>query len=174
MVPERHRLGPLQMRVAGHDEIAGFQRPSAQGADELFHLFLHGGAPFFQVKAEVERDLVVPAPRGVQPPARVAEAGGELALHKGVDILGFRVDRELPAFEVRKDPFQALLNFFRFLFLQHAALAEHFRVGHAPFDVLFRHAAVKRNRGIKIVGLLIQLFFESSRPKLQRFPSLPF
>ena len=54
-------------------------------------------------EAEIRRHLVVAAARGVQPPARLADALGEAGLDVHVDVLERRIEREAPGLDLVRD-----------------------------------------------------------------------
>src|SRR5699024_11435380 len=61
-------------------------------------------------QADVQGDLVVAAAAGVQPLARVADAGGEGLLNKGMDILGGGVDLQRAGMQVGQDALETLVD----------------------------------------------------------------
>ena len=166
VVAEGDRLRALQVRVAGHDRVGVFLRLVAEDADQLFELADEARARFAERQADVERDLIVPAARRVQPLARVADARGQLALDKGVDVLGVGVDRERAALDVCGDLFELRADLVALALRDDAAGAEHRRVRDAALDVLFIHPAVDRNRRIEIVCLRVRLLLEAPFPQL--------
>ena len=56
-----------------------------------------------QGQADVQRHLIVAAAAGVEPLARVADAGGQGLLHKGMHVLGVGVDLQLAAGQIIGD-----------------------------------------------------------------------
>ena len=152
MMTEGDRLRPLQMRVAGHNGVAVFLGFAGDDLDELYDQLFDGDDLFFEVELHVERHLIVAASGRVQALAVVADTLGQFSFDEGVDILGFHVDAERTALDVREDPLQALNNILNALLGDDTALAEHGRVCDAALDVLAEHAAVKRDGAVEIVG----------------------
>ena len=165
MMAEGDRLRPLQVGVAGHDEIIGFLRlgrdHAQQAVEARFQLF----AFVQKIEPQVERHLVVAAARGVQPFAAVADPLRQLRFHKGVDILGGPVNCQLAALELQRDLPQRGDDFAAFRFVDDALSAEHRRVRNRAADILLRHPAVERDGRVEIVGLLVQFLLEPSFPK---------
>ena len=119
-----------------------------------------------QGQADVQRDLVVAAAAGVQALARVADAGGQRLLDKGMDVFGRRVDLQRAAFQVGQNLLQAGQDGVAVLRRNDALLAEHRRMGHAAVDVLAGHALVKADAGVEIVDAGVHRFAETAFPKL--------
>ena len=111
----------------------------AQHRYKVLQLGLDGGAVLAQGQAHIQGHLVVAAAGGVQALARVADAGGQFPLHKGVDVLGVGVDGESAGVQVRQDGFEARDDLLAFAFVDDAALPQHGGVGHAALDVLVVH-----------------------------------
>ena len=152
MMTEHDRLRSLQVGVARHDGLAVLRRLVGDHLDERHDQLFDGRDLFFEIELDVQRHLIVAAARGVQALAVVADALGQLALDKGVDVLGFHVDLQRAGFDVGKNAAQALNDVGAALLADDAAPAEHGRVGDAALDVLAVHAAVKGDGGVEIVG----------------------
>ena len=164
-------LGPLHVGVAGHHRGGVLLRFAAQHFHKVLQLGLDGGAVLAQGQAHIQSDLVVAAAGGVQALARVADAGGELPLHKGVDVLGVRVNHQGAGIQIGQNALQALHNLLAFAFLDDAALPQHGGVGHAALDILPVHPAVDGDAGVKVVGLGVGFLLETAFPKLHSVPS---
>ena len=164
MVAEGDGLGPLHVGVARHDDGGVLLRFMAQHFHKVLQLGLDGGAVLAQGQAHIQGHLVVAAAGGVQALAGVADAGGELPLHKGVDVLGVGVDGEGAGVQVRPDGFEARDDLLALAFVDDAALPQHGGVGDAAFDVLVVHPAVDGDAGVKIVGLGVGFLLEAAFP----------
>ena len=108
VVRQRHRLRPLQVRVARHDGVQMLFRHIAQ---RLYHrrAARARGLDFVgQVQPQIQRHLVVAAARRVQLFARLADAAGQLRLHKGVNVLARHVDFERAVVQIRENALQAV------------------------------------------------------------------
>ena len=165
MMPEGDGLGPLEVGVARHDGGGMRLRFAAEHPDELPELILQAGHRVSKGQAEIQRHLVIPAAAGVQPLARIPDPGSQLPFHKGVDILGVRIDFERSRGEVGRDGGKALPNLLSILCREDALLLEHGGVGHAPGDILLSHAAVEGDGGIEIVGFLVDILLEPAGPQ---------
>ena len=159
-------LRPLQMGVAGDDEVLGRLRLPHDSADEP----LDETDDFLALPAEIEphvhRDLIVAAAGGVQLLARLADAGGELRLHEHVDVLRLGVDRERTGLDVRKDAFEPFRDLAELGIGDDAAAREHLRVRERPLDVLAVHPAVHGDGRVEIVRGFRCLGGRPARPHL--------
>ena len=137
----------------------------AEHQNKLFHLRCNCIALLAQIKPEVECDLVIPAARGVKALPRLADAGGELRLHKGVDILRIGINRQFPALNIRKDALQPAKDFISILLADDPAGTKHRGMRHTPLQILLIHPAVEGDGRIEIVCLLIGLLGKAARPQ---------
>ena len=95
---------------------------------------------------------------------RLADAGGELRLHEGVDILRIGINRKLSAPNIVEQALQAAENLLFILLPDDAAGPQHRGMRHTPPDILLVHPAVKGDGGIEIIGLLIGLLGKTTCP----------
>ena len=167
-----HRLGPLQMGVAGHDRGGVLRRLFAQGLHQFRQLLLQAAAHIPQGQADVQGHLVVAAAAGVQALAGVADAGGEGLLHEGVNVLGLRVNGQRPALQVVQDALQPAQDLVRVLLGDDALGAQHGRMGHAAGDVLMGHTLVEPDGRVEIVHAAVHRFRKSALPKLRHGSTL--
>ena len=107
-MPERDRLGTLQMRIARHHGVGVLLGFFAKHRDKLRQLRVQIVARFAQIQPDIQSNLVVAAARGVQAFARRADAGGQLPFHERVNILCVRVDFKLTAFNIFADGLKPL------------------------------------------------------------------
>ena len=109
MMPEGDGLGPLQMGVSAHDRVWNIRSAFAQSTS-ISSASSGSSVPISaaQVQTDVERHLIVAAAGGMQALARLPNPAGELLFHKGVDILGGRIDDQLPGFELSRAFFVSL------------------------------------------------------------------
>ena len=154
------------MRIAGHDHVEGelgfiAQRRFERGGqlDDVLDLL-------FDIHAEIERDLVIAAARGMELFAGVADALGQDALDVHVDI--FIVDGKfyLAVLNVGEDGGEASDNLVCFFGGDDVLLTEHLRVRHAALDILAVQAVVELNGGVEVVYKIVRLFLKASGPKL--------
>jgi hypothetical protein len=103
----------------------------------------------------------------VQSLAGVAQARGELRLHKGVDILRRRVYFQLAALQIRQNVLQPVGNRLALLPADDSAGREHRRVGDRTAEYPARTSGNQRKwRKLKSFTDTIQLLFKSAYPKL--------
>ena len=166
MVGKGHRLGPLQVGVPRQDGVHIGLGLAGHRGDELPQQLCQLIHLLAQVEPQVHGHLVVAAAGGVQPAAGVPDAGGELGLHKHVDVLGGGVDGQLAAVQIRQDtpePFgDGLLVFGR----KDALFGQHGRMGQAALDILGIHPAVEPDGRIELIGDLLRPFGRAPCPHL--------
>ena len=91
---QQHRLGPLQVGVAGQVDVGGLAGALGQDVLEGHDLGGHADQRPPAPQAQVGGDLVVAAAPGVQLGADVAGQLGDPALDGGVDVLVARLEDE--------------------------------------------------------------------------------
>ena len=168
MMAEGDRLRPLKVGVPRHHRAGVFLRLPAQHPDQPGQLRPHRMGQRPQVQPVVQRHLIVPAPPRVQALARVPNPGGQLALHKGMDILRPHIDGKRAGFQVRKDARQPVPDRLPVSGGDDPLLCEHRGVRHAAEDILPRHAGIEGNGGIEVVRFLIEFLLEPSGPQFHR------
>jgi hypothetical protein len=161
VVPERHRLGALQMGVAGHD-----RRPERiRDADQRRLQLDDGRAALDQGRsheqAGVGGDLVVATARRVQSARRLADARGQLRLHHAVDVLVGAVQRRWLLQQPGQSGHQR-----RGVGLGDDALApEHASVGNAAQHVPFEQPFVDGQRRRVGQRAFVERFAEAAAPQ---------
>ena len=107
---EQHRLGPLEVRVAGHGGLAVplglVEERRLHGRQRRVEVAEH--VP--EVEALVEGDLVVARAAGVQLPAHGARDLDEAALDVHVDVFELPAEGEAAALELRAHGLEALVD----------------------------------------------------------------
>jgi len=96
MVAEGHRLGNLQMRVAGHHGVGVALGLADQRRLQRLHLTVEPVDRAAHPEAHVRCDLIVARSRGVQPAGRRADEFGETHLDIHVNVLVLSPEREPP------------------------------------------------------------------------------
>lgn len=142
MVGEEHRLGPLQVRVAGHDHVLV---ASSQFEERLLHSSESSydiDDRFLGVEPQVHGYLVVSRPGRVQSSRRRADELVQAALDVHVQVFQVRVPGESLFLDFLLDGGQALGDLGRVLLGDDALLGQHLGVGHRPGDVLLIQAPV--------------------------------
>ena len=167
LVAEGHRLGPLQVGVAGHDIVGALGGLVADGPDQFFDLALDVGGSFPQVEAQIQRHLVVAAAAGVQPLARIPHPGGEGLFYEGVDILGGGVDLQRAAVQIIQDAVQAPVDVLYVLFRDDALPSQHGGVDQAALDILLDHPRVEADGGVEVIDAAVDGLAGAPLPKLR-------
>ena len=158
-------LCPLEMGIARHHGIQiGLRLFNQYLLQVQDHADDHRDLLFY-IEPEVHSHLVVPAAGGVESLARVADAGGELALNVHVDIFVLLGEFHCPGLNVLENRLETLDNLFRLMLLDDALFSQHGRMGDGARNVLLIEPGVKADGGIEIVDRRIGLLLESSCPK---------
>ncbi len=110
MVPEGHRLRRLQMGEARHYGCGISFGLLDQGRLQRFQLLVETVDRVAHPEAEIGRDLVVAAARGMQPAGRVADQLGEPRLDVEMDILERGLEFEAARLDLLEDVVQARLD----------------------------------------------------------------
>ena len=171
VLPAVDRLRLPKMGEAGHDVFGRLFGAGKEHGDERLQGVdgaIRGAA---RVQAEIGRDLVVARARRVQLFARLPDAGDELVLHEGVDVL-LPFDGERSRLDVRADGFESRADGVRFLACDDAALTEHGGVGDGRGDVRAPEFFVERERLVECVRVCRGGRVKSSFPKFHTV-SLP-
>ena len=101
MVAERGRLRRLQMGEAGHDGGGVFGRAGGQRVHQRGQRSVLGVDGVAHPEAEIGRDLVIAAARGVQAPSGLADAFGQARLDVHVHVFQRLVPGEHARFDIR-------------------------------------------------------------------------
>ena len=143
MVRKQHRLRALEVRVAGHDRVAGFDRPIEQDRLECVDPARRVSALPPDEQAQRGGNLVVPAPARVQLRAALARQLGDTAFDRGVDVFVGRRERERPFGELVLHPVERDDHHRGFLVGEDADAREHRDVGARARDVVGRQPPVE-------------------------------
>ena len=92
MLRQDNRLCALKMGISGHDRAGMGFCLCVQRLNQRIILRADFCNAVSQGHAQVQRNLVIPAARRMQPFACIADAGGQHAFNKHMDVLGCRVD----------------------------------------------------------------------------------
>src|SRR5438132_13983098 len=110
MMCEQDWLSSLEVRVAGHDRVGVTPAERGERALETREPLIDRVALRAQPEAEIEGDLIVAAPTGVELPAERADQLGEPALDRHVDVLVRGEEAEAAGVELAGDGGQAALE----------------------------------------------------------------
>jgi hypothetical protein len=114
----------------------------------------------------VGRDLVVPAPRGVELSAHVAEFLDERGLDVHMHIFALQDERELPGFDLSTNFAQTPHNLLAFLGSQQANVGKHLRVRDRTPDVVLEKPTVKGDRFRELFDATVGFGAKPSAPWL--------
>jgi hypothetical protein len=148
VMPERHRLGGLQMGEARHDGGRVFGRAVGQRAHQLAHLAVETVDRVAHPEAEIGRHLVVAAARGVQPAPGLADARDQPGLDIGVDVLERGIEGERPLGDRLGDLGESGADRRLVLGGDDSHRGEHAGMGEAAFDILPPEPLIEPDRGI--------------------------
>ncbi len=146
MVGQQDGLGPLHVGVARQVHVVGvgLGRPPQQDVHEVAEAPGHEAAFAADVEAQVECDLIVAAPAGVELGSGRAGQFGDAALDGGVDVLVEREERERPRRELRFHPGEGGGDHRPILFGDEPDPGQHVDMGPGPGQVVGRQPGVER------------------------------
>jgi hypothetical protein len=149
MVGQEHRLGALEVGVAGHPPVGvrarRFEQPRHQCGGQLAGTL--GVAA--DVERQVGRDLVVARPPGVELAADRPDQLGEPALDRHMDVLVRAVEDELVPLELGGDLVEPGEQPVALLLVDHPGPGERPDVGLRATDVLGPEAPVEGERRVQ-------------------------
>ncbi len=102
-MPERHRLGGLQMGEARHRIAGMLRRPLRQRQHHVGDLRRQPVDRIAHPQPEIRRHLVVAAARGMQPLAGLADAVGQPRLDVHVDVFQRDIEGEAAGLDFAGD-----------------------------------------------------------------------
>ena len=125
-----------------------------------------------RVQADIQRHLIVAAAAGVQALARVADAGGQRLLHKGVDVLGVGVDLQLAGCQIvgrmAARPLRMSSQSCSEMMPCFASMAAWRQL---PAHILRDHPLVKADGGVEVVDRCESTLPSANRPSSIEFSS---
>ena len=165
MLRESDGLGSLQMGVARQNRIDVLFRHAHHRLDNLAKQFENLVAFVAQIKSQVKCHLIVAASRRVKFFSHIANAPCQFALDEHVNVLAFLVDFEFSAFNFSQNSAQTIDDYLTFVLRNDALLGQHFGMNDGTGYVLSEHPTVEANRGVKLVGNLVERPFEAASPQ---------
>ena len=170
---EGHGLRCLQMGEPRHQRVGmffGARHESAEHCVDPRDRALVGGA---HPHAEIGRDLVVAAARGVQPPRYRADDFGQAGLHGHVDVFQVPVLGDPVALVLRGDLLQSSIDGARIFGRDDTLPREHGDMRPAAFDILAPQDLVERNGGVDFAHDRARSFGEPAAPHAVGALSVP-
>ena len=172
MMRQQHRLGVLQVRAAGEDDVEvrfGLHHERAAQREVGPH---EVGAALLGEQARVGGHLVVAAAPRVQSRARIAHALDERAFHRHVDVLVIHIEGEPPRLDIRFDAVEAGCDGVGILLRDDALRRQHARMRLGTRDVLRVQRLVHRQRRSEALRERIRSLGEPARPQCHAAPPL--
>ena len=164
MMTEQNRLCPLQMRIAGHDNVTVF----FSGLDNGFLQFdkEFGNCRNFpaNVHMRIQCNLVVAAAPGMKPFAGFTDSICQPFFHIHVNVFQFYRKFKFAFFNLFINMFQPCDNGIFISFRNNALPLQHRRVGNAAANIFCIHAAVKLDRGIEFFYTFIRGLCKAAAP----------
>ena len=162
---EEDRLCPLQMSIAGHDDlfvlVGSLKESLLEVPDKL-----HDGDNFpADIHMSVESNLVVAAAGSMESAAGSADSIGEAFLDIEVDILQSDGEVKLSPVYLAENILEAGDDIIPVLFCDNAGFCKHGRVGDGAGNIFTIEAPIKRDRRLKIVYHFIGCLCESPTPE---------
>jgi hypothetical protein len=167
MMREQHRLRALEMRVAGHDRVAGVARDGRERLLEGGERGVLAVALGAQPEPEVERDLVVAAATGVELAADGADELGQPALDRHVDVFVAALEAERVRLELLADALEPAAQATPLGRRQELGAHQRLHVRQAALDVVRPELAIDRERAGELLDDLRGRLVEASGPCLR-------
>src|SRR5439155_11167103 len=140
---ERDDLRSLQMRVPGHDRLDLVHGAFDQRASEIGDRIVQSRKAVDGEEAQIEGDLVVPAPSGMELPGDLADDVAQPPLDDAVDVFVDARPRERFLLHLLSDSRKAAFDGLRFLLREDPLPTEHSHMGKAAANVVERDPAVE-------------------------------
>ena len=163
---EEDRLGPLQVRVAGHGDPEVLFRPADQRGLDFPEPPVHPPDHVPKVEPLVERDLVVSRAAGVKLPRDGPDFLREPLLDVRVDVFEVGPERERPGGQLLAHVIQPPENLGQFLLGQEASPLEGAGPRPAPLQIVGPEPAVECERSGEAFGERVGRAGEAPPPEL--------
>jgi hypothetical protein len=144
-----HRLGTLEMGVAGHRPVRVPLSELEQDLHQLAQAPVHAAGLGAHEHRHVGRDLIVPGTGGVELPTSRPDQLGEPPLDRGVDVLVGGPDLEAAVLQLLRDLVEPAGQPLGLLARQDARRGEHSNVRLRLHDVVARQPPVEADRGVQ-------------------------
>ena len=165
VVCKSHRLGTLQMGIAGEHGFGVLFCQLHQHGTQLFHQSADLLDLVPQIQPQIQCHLIVSGTGGVQPLAHIAVTLGQLCLHEHVNVLRIGIKFQLAAVQICQNGSQPLNNGLAVLLGDDAAVPQHGGMGDTALNVMPVHTGIKCDRGVKRIYACVNFFGKSSCPK---------
>ena len=162
---DQYWLRAPQVRIRGHQRLAHAFRLIGERRNQLYEPLLKQRYAATQVETQVERNLLVARPTGMEPPARVANSLDQFPFDEAVDVLVFAGNESRIAAGFFKNRFQTPSDGGRIFFRQYAACAKRLRPREAARDVVFKQRPIETKRNAEVEGSRIGLCVETTGPE---------
>src|SRR3990170_8987815 len=134
------------MGIARYNDIDMGTGLVHDGLLKLEYTAIHLPDDLTEIELEIQSDLVIPAPCGMELLAYRAYLINQPLLDVHVDIFQFYREEERLMFDSLPNLFQPPQNGRKLPLFEDAYLAEHLRMGDTPLDVIFVEAFIKGYR----------------------------
>ena len=156
VMTEQDGLGPLQMGIARHDDVAVLLRRFDDGFLQLDHQLRNRGDFPARVHMRIQRHLVVAAPARMKPFSRFADGVGQALFDIHMNIFQLDGKFKFTLFNLLVDGFQPGYDRILICRRNNALPFQHRRVGNAAANIFRIHAAVKLDGGVKLFYAFIR------------------
>ena len=166
VMPRGDRLGPLEVRVPGHGEPSVAPGDGRQRLDRGRQLLGDRRSRSPAVESEVESDLVIARPSGVEPGGALGVQLGRPPLDRGVNVLVGVGEDEPATLDLPPDLDQGPLQAGELGLAEKARLDQAAGVGDAAGDVVGRQLEVDLQRAREALQLRQEGLAETPSPQL--------
>ena len=164
-VGDEDRLRRTEVRERRHQRVFCLRGAVRERRDDLPHQTLqHQDAPP-QIEAEIDRDLLVPRPPGVQAPPGVAEPLDEQPLDEAVDVFVRPGDKRRLLAMTLEQIGERRIERPRVIAAEHSGARQRARPGPAAGDVVLEETAVETERRAPLECRGIRRLIEAAGPE---------
>jgi hypothetical protein len=164
MMSEENRLGTLEVRVAGHHDIAvefgKIEERTTRFDDSLGDL----EQSFAHPETEVERHLIVAAARRMESPRDRPDELVEAPLYAQVNVLVRQPEREALLFDLAKDGPESTSDRLRILPRDDSSLGEHGHVRERAQNIVARQPSIEGEGRIELIDEFVRRLLETTSP----------
>ena len=166
MMCQQHRLGALQMGVAGHREVGVRGRRLGQGIGQTEHAAHKSEESPLRPEPQVGRDLIVAGATGMEFAGDRADHLAQPPLDASVDVLIDDGEREIAVVDFGENLPESALERRGVFSGDDSLFAKHAGVGDRPANVLPDQAHVERDRGVERLEATVGRLSEPPAPCL--------
>ena len=168
MMAEENGLGPLQMSISGHDNIAVFFRRRQERLLKTDEKFSKSGNFLTDVQMCIQGDLVIPGTSRMKTLAGFTDGFGKALFNIHMNILQRRGKFKITGFNLPVNFFQSVHNGILVVRGNNTFSGKHRRMDDAAANIFGIHSAVVLNGSVKFFYRFIRRLCKSTAPQFHR------